>query len=134
MTLTSAAVRPATITPARAAIGVGAALVVNVLVFLAGDALGATFDVGQAQPASLVAVAVSTVVPLAIGLVVVGLVARRRPSFRRFAAWAGLVVAVLSTAAPFTMAAETTTAATLALMHLVVGATWFTLTRPAAAR
>lgn len=132
MTADTATATPSasTIAPARATLGIGAALVVNALVFLAGGALGATFDVGQAQPASLVAVAVSTVVPLALGLVVVALVARRRPAFRRFAAWAGLMVAVLSTAAPLTMAAETTTALTLATMHLVVGATWFTLTRP----
>lgn len=131
MTTTAApSVRPATLAPARAALGVAAALVVNALLFVAGGALGATFDVGQAQPASLVAVAISTVVPLALGLVVVGLVARRRPGFRRVAAWAGLVVAVLSTAAPLTMAADTATSVTLALMHLVVGVTWFALTRP----
>lgn len=131
---TTSAARPTVVAPARAALGVGAALAVNVALFLVGGALGATFDVGQAQPASVVAVVVTTVLTLGIGLAVLALVVRRRPGLQRPASWAGLAFAVLSVAAPLTMAAETTTGATLAAMHLATGATWFALTRPRATR
>ncbi|MBX9243708.1 hypothetical protein ICW40_02675 [Actinotalea ferrariae] len=137
MSTTTAAIAVPTsrvITPARTALAAGAALVVNLVIFFVAQALGATFDVGSPQPVSALVVGLFSVVPLALAAVVVALVARRRPGFQRFAAWAGLAVALLTVAAPFTASDDLTTAIALGAMHVVVGFAWFAATAPTAPR
>lgn len=114
-----------TVAVPQVAVAAVVALAANVVVLWFATALGVTFQVVSPQPVTALAVALFTVVPLALGAVVVALVARRRAGFQRFAAWAGLAVALLSTAGSFLAAADAGTALALSLMHVVVGVAWF---------
>jgi hypothetical protein len=77
----------------------------------------------------LVAVVLSTLIPLAVGLLVTGLVARRAPRGVPAVRGLGVLLAVASTASPLVADADGTTRAVLAAMHLVVGAAYWTATR-----
>lgn len=130
MTTTTARPRTSRMTVARIAVATVSALVANLIVFAIGTAADVTFDVESPQPISAVTVALFTVIPLVLGAVVVALVSRRWSGFQHFAAWAGLAFALLTIAGSFGAAGDTTTALTLAAMHLVVGAAWFLGVRP----
>ncbi len=119
-----------TITPRRVTIAGLAALIANLALFWVATAAGVSFDVESPQPLTALTVAVASVLPLAAAAVVVALVARRRPTFQRFAAWAGLVFAIVSTAGSFGASGDVPTALNLSAMHLVAGAAWFSATSP----
>lgn len=118
------------ITPRRVTIAALAALVANLTLFWVATAVGVSFDVESPQPLNALGVGVASVLPIAAAAVVVGLVARRRPTFQRFAAWAGLVFAIVTTAGSFGASGDVPTALTLSAMHLVAGAAWFLATSP----
>lgn len=113
--------RPVTLAVPTAAM---AAVLVNIVVLLIGQAAGASLVAGG-QPVGFVQVIVATLAAFAVGALVLWLVARRHAERARVLAWVGLVAAVLSTAAPLTMAAELTTGITLAVMHVATGVAWF---------
>ena len=74
--------------------------------------------------------ALSTAVPMLAGSAFVVFLARRYPAVRRWSAWGGAAFALITTPMPFTVAEDTTTAVTLALMHVVAGAAWLTAITP----
>ncbi|WP_454050158.1 DUF6069 family protein [Cellulomonas sp. Marseille-Q8402] len=126
-TLTTQPPRPLAVP--QVAVAAVVALAANVVVLWFATALGVTFQVGTPQPVTALAVAVLTVGPLALGAPVVALAARRRPDLQQPAAWAGLAVALLTTAGPFLAARDLGTAAALSLMHVVVGIAWLAALR-----
>jgi hypothetical protein len=119
---------------AQVAVAAAVALATNVVVLWFATALGVSFQVITPQSVGAPAVALLTVAPLALGGAAVAFAASRRPGVHRVAAWAGLGVALLSTAGAFLVAADAPTALALTVMHLVVGVAWFAgVRRPAAA-
>lgn len=105
------------------------AVVANLLVYVMGRVAGVDFRVvssGGAEfavgPPSIVLV---TVVAVAAGALVLGLVARRTPRAWLSLAWVGLGLAVLSVAMPLTTESAMGTKAALAGMHVLTGVTWF---------
>jgi hypothetical protein len=120
---------------AQVAVAAAVALATNVVVLWFATALGVSFQVIAPQPVSALAVAVMTVLPLALGGTAVVLAARRRPVLYLVAPWVGLGLALLSTAGAALAAADAPTAAALAVMHLVVSAAWVAgVRRPATRR
>lgn len=129
-TLTTTPPRPVAVP--QVAVAAVIALATNVVVLWFATALGVSFQVASPEPVTALVVALLTVVPLAVGAPVVGLIARRRPGFQGVAAWAGLAVALLSTAGTFVASGDGPTALALSLMHVVVGVAWFVgVRRPA---
>ena len=118
-----------TLTPVRVTVAVAAAVVVNLALAWVGSAAGASM-VAAGQAVGAVPIILSTVVPFVLAALVVVLVVRRRPGFQLVAAWAGLVVAVLSVTTAFVGGADLATRLTLGAMHLVVGAAWFAAVAP----
>lgn len=118
------------ITPMRTAVATVAALVANLVLLGVATALGVSFHVSSPEPITVLTVGLFTVVPLALAALVVRFVEGRRPGFQRFAAWAGAAFAIVTVAGSVTAAGDYATASTLAAMHLVAGAAWFTATYP----
>lgn len=120
-------------------ISIGVAVVLNLVVLAVLAATGADLSVTiPGGPGTLIIDAVAVIAATAAPLLVAGLVAtailRRLPSLRRWAAWAGLALAVVSVIAPLTLQADAATRAGLAVMHVVAGVAWFVaLTAPARA-
>lgn len=121
------AASPRTFSRARLAIAIGLAVVVNGIVFWIAVAAGAAGAVTQPayQELTVLVVILATVLPLALAGVVVWFIARRRPAFRRWAAWLGLVVAVVSAVSPLFVSADVATGVALGVMHIVAGVAWF---------
>ncbi|QIK84406.1 DUF6069 family protein [Sanguibacter sp. HDW7] len=121
--------RPAT--PARrVGLAVVAALVVNVATFFVAKAAGASFTGDMPYAVNVVGVAVASVVPIVIAVLVLSRIVRRWTRFQNTAAWLGLALALVSCASPFAVAADTATAIALALMHVFTGLAWFFAVRP----
>ena len=118
------------ITTTRTAGATAAALAANLLLFGVATVLGVSFRVSSPEPITVLTVGLFTVVPLALAALVVRIVEGRRPGFQRVAAWAGAAFAIVTVAGSITAAGDYATASTLAAMHLVVGAAWFTATYP----
>lgn len=106
------------------------AVVADLLVFAAASAAGATWRIDAPYDINAVVVAVATAVPLLAAGAIVSVLARRRPAVRRWAAWAGLGLALVSAVMPFVVSSDASTSLALAAMHLIVGAAWFTSMRP----
>ena len=111
---------------ARTLLGGAAAAAVNLGVYLAGTAAGASMVVSDPNPMTIPwpAAIVASILPLALGGVVAWLLAKRKPAARVWLAWAGLVFALVSCAA-LIGAPDTATALSLGAMHVVAGAAWF---------
>jgi hypothetical protein len=108
-----------------------AAVVANLIILWAGDAAGASLKIDAPYDLNAAAVIISTAVPLlAASAVVVYLLAPRFPAARRRLAWAGAIFALVTAAMPFTVAEDTATAVTLALMHITAGAAWLVAVAP----
>lgn len=110
----------------RTLIAAAAVVVLNLVILAVGRSAGAslTMEVPEPTVVEWPAVVVFSTAPLVLGGVVVWLVARRVPQARRWFAWAGLVVAVLSCAV-LVNAPDAATAITLGAMHIAVGIAWF---------
>jgi hypothetical protein len=113
------------ITTSRVVLAAAGALVANLIVFAIATASDVSFDVDSPQPLNAIGIAVASVLPILLGALVVALVARRRPGFQHFAAWAGLIFALVTVAGSFVASGDLATALTLSAMHVVVGIAWF---------
>jgi hypothetical protein len=111
---------------ARALLAGAAAAAINLVVFAVASAAGASMVITAPQQMTIpwVAVIFASVAPLAIAGVVTWALARRWPRIRVPFAWAGLVVAALSSLAVLS-AGDVTTAIALAAMHVITGVAWF---------
>lgn len=118
----------------RVAIAAAAGTAANLAVLWIGSASGATMQIDAPYPVTALTVALFSALPMALAALVVAFVARRRPGFVTFAAWAGLAFALLTAAMPFVASPDGPTALTLAAMHVVIGAAWFSAIRPTLAR
>lgn len=127
MSTTKTTPAPRPFRPSRFAIAAGSAAVLNLITYGIGSASGASMAVtaptAQEIPALLTVIA--TLVPMAVAGAVTWFIARRRPGFRRFAAWTGLVIGVLTAASPMASSEDVPTGAVLGLMHVIVGMAWF---------
>lgn len=119
--------------PAVAALAVAAAA--NLGLLLAGRARGASFTVpdrtqeGAVVDVGLSAVLWSSVLPLAAGLAVTALVARRRPRARRALQVLAAVITLASLAFSLSTQTDTGTRVLLAAMHLVAGGAYLAAVR-----
>ena len=131
MTSTTSAPRTVFALP-RYFVVVAIAAVTNVILYFIGTALGAAMSVSMSggQDIGWPEAIIATAVPLALVGTVVWLVARRWVRVLPVVRVIGVVVAAASAAIPPFVAVDPTSAATLAVMHLVAGAAWFVGTRP----
>lgn len=116
-----------------------AALAANAVVFAVARAAGADMLVRRevSEPAMAVGlgtVAVMTLAPMLAATLLLLAVRRWGPRSWRALAVIGLVVALVTVPAPFTVLAGTSTQVALALMHVVAGVAWFAVVRRAATR
>jgi hypothetical protein len=119
------------------AVGVRAgvtALVANIVLYAIGIGLGALWllhapGAGTPVPVPMASVAMSSIVPVIVATS--ALVAlRRSASAVRTLMWLGLGAGVLSAVVPLTMDGDPLARSLLALMHVVVGLSWFCAVRP----
>ncbi len=108
---------------ARALIAGGASALLNVAIVTLGAGAGASLEM-NGDVVTWPAVVIASIVPVAVGGLVVWLLARRWPKARVVFAWVGLVLAVVSLGAVLA-APDTATMLTLGAMHLAVGVAWF---------
>jgi Family of unknown function (DUF6069) len=113
--------------PVGFAIAVGVAIILNTVVFLIASAGGASMVIEQPSETRLNAgmVIAATLIPLAVAGLVTWFLARRRPVLRTVFAWAGLGLALASSASPLLVSADVATGLALGAMHAVAGITWF---------
>lgn len=117
----------------------GAALAVNAVVFAVARGAGADMLVRRevrepAMAIGLGTVAVMTLVPMLAATLLLLVLRRWGPRSWRALAVVGLMIALVTVPAPFTMLAGTSTQVALALMHVVAGVAWFVVVRRAATR
>ncbi len=103
----------------------GIAAVVNLALFVLGDALGATWVTISPLPISPIVVVAATLLPLLVAGAVVRRIGAGHPARVRGAAWLGLIVAVAGLPMPFVASSDPTTALMLAPMHVTAGIAWF---------
>jgi hypothetical protein len=116
-----------------------AAVALNAVVLAVARVAGADMLVRRevSEPAMAVGlgtVAVMTLVPMLAATLLLLALRRRGPGAWRALAIIGLVIALVTTPAPFTVLAGTSTQVALALMHVVAGVVWFGAVRRAVAR
>lgn len=111
----------------RFAVAVLVAAVMNAAVYTIGRGFGGSMIVTSPNSLeiSVLVVLVATIVPLTLAGVATWFIARRRPGIRRWAAWIGAAVAILSAPSPLLVAADPATGIALAVMHVVAGIAWF---------
>jgi hypothetical protein len=104
--------------------GAVAATVINLIVLFIGDAAGAALTVklnDKSEEIVAGGVIFGSIVPLAVGVTVTLLLARWKPVLLRVGQIVGGGVALLSAIGPLTADTDGGTAATLVVMHVVVG-------------
>jgi hypothetical protein len=112
----------------RGLIAAAAAAVVNVVISLIASAAGPDMRVGAQGTSTAVtpaAVLIATTLPIVLGGVFVWLLARRTPRAQVVFAWAGLILGVATIPVPLSSAQDIATGLSLASMHVVAGAAWF---------
>lgn len=106
------------------ATAVGSALITNVLLWLVGLLLGGTFEApdgsGGTDSAAPGGVIVMTVLPLAVGLLVAGLIATRWSPVIRVAQVIGSIAALGTIFATVAAGFDTVSMVMLSLMHVVL--------------
>jgi hypothetical protein len=130
---TSAAVAPAVWI--RGLIAAAVAAFVNVVIGLIASAAGADMLVdaqGTSTAVTPASVLIATTLPIVLGGVFVWLVARRTPRAQVVFAWVGLILGVVTIPVPLLSAHDIATGLSLASMHVVAGAAWFSAMRPRA--
>lgn len=118
------------ISGSRVAIWVAAAAAVNFALFFIGQSLGATYAVNSPAPVDAFLTGVATVMPLAIGVVVILLVGKKSLKVRNILLWAGFVVALISAPNGWVMSQDAATGLTLGAMHLVAAFAWLLAVKP----
>jgi Family of unknown function (DUF6069) len=140
VTTSAPAFAPGAATTWRVGVTSGAAaLAVNAVVFAVARGAGADMLVRrqvseQAMAIGLGTVALMTLMPMLAATLLLLALRRWGPRSWRALAIIGLVVALVTVPAPFTVLASTSTQMALALMHVVAGVAWFTVVRRAATR
>ena len=104
---------------------VGAAAIVNVVLFLIGPASGATYDVKAQTNVNLGLVIGMTVSQLAVGFLIAWLAARFAPKAFSPLVWVGVVFAIITAPGGWVASQDAATGITLALMHVSGAAAWF---------
>lgn len=104
---------------------VAAAVVVNVVLFLIGQASGATYDVKAQSTVNLGIVVGMTVAQLSVGFVLAWLVARFAPKFFGALVWVGVGFAIITAPGGWVASQDPVTGITLGLMHVSGAAAWF---------
>ncbi|MCX5406550.1 DUF6069 family protein [Streptomyces sp. NBC_00335] len=105
-------------------VGVGGAVVVNLIVLAVAKLAGAPLvivDGGTEHPITVGGVMGASVVPLVVGTGVAFLLALWKPVFLRIAQYVGGGLALLSVAGPLSSGADGGTVAALSLMHITLG-------------
>lgn len=108
-------------------IAAGATLVGNLVIFAAGSAAGASWEVGQPQPVSAAAVVASSIMPFLVATVIYNRISR----LQLILPVGGLVFAVISAPGGYLASQEVATGVALGAMHLVAGLVWYRLTKAA---
>ncbi len=106
------------------AIGVGGAVVVNLIVLAVAKLSGAPLVIvngGTEHPIAIGGVIGASVVPLVVGTGAAFLLALWKPAFLRIAQYVGGGLALLSTFGPLSSGADGGTVAALTLMHITLG-------------
>jgi hypothetical protein len=104
-----------------------AAAVVNVVIFLAFSAAGASYDNSVlGAPVGVTNVLLMTIAPMLIGMLVVVLASRRWPRLLTVGRWVGAVLALATVAMTAAGGFSTLAFVALALMHVVVAVAVFT--------
>lgn len=109
----------------RVAIGTVIALLANIVIYLIGSAVSATWQVGLPTTVSLPLVAFATAVPMLLGGLVVGLVSKRWPGVIGIASWVVLVFSIAGAPSGYIASQNASTGVALGAMHVVVGVAWF---------
>lgn len=131
--------RPAPAAPAakgrfgRLALAAGGAAVGNLIALWVGTLAGATWETSAPEPINAIVVIAATLVPMLVGGAIALAIIKRKPGFQPWAAWGGLVFALISLPMPFLAATDTTTGAGLAAMHVITGLAWFFALKPSKA-
>lgn len=104
----------------------GAASICTFIYFVAGAA-GASMDFsgGLFRHLDFIQVIRFTVAPIALLGLLTWVIGRARPGFCKIAQWFGVAVVVLSIINPIIFATDLASGIALALMHLIVGASWY---------
>lgn len=104
----------------------GAASICTFIYFVAGAA-GASmnFTGGLFEHLAFMDVIRFTVVPIVLLGFLTWVIGRAKPGFCRIAQWVGVAVVVLAIISPIMFAADLPSGIALALMHLIVGASWY---------
>ena len=104
---------------------VGAAAIVNVVLFLIGQASGATYDVKAQTNVNLGLVIGMTFAQLAVGFLFAWLAARYAPKAFGPLVWVGVGFAIITSPGGWVSSQDAATGITLALMHVSGAAAWF---------
>ena len=117
------------ITVRRISIAIAVAIVLNLIVFAIGSAVGATW-LANGQTIVWFLVVVATIIPMAVGAVLTWLLTKRWSDAGKAMAWIGLVLAIITVPAPLLASDDRPTGMALAAMHVVTGIVWFIAIRP----
>jgi hypothetical protein len=124
MTQTTAPAAPTTHRPGAVrpiAVAILAAAVVNVAIYLAFSAAGATYENSVlGAPVGVPNVLLMTIVPMLVGMLVVALASRRWPRLLTVGRWVGAALALATIAMTAAGGFATLAFVALALMHVVV--------------
>lgn len=104
----------------------GAASICTFIYFVAGAA-GASmnFTGGLFEHLAFIEVIRFTVMPIVVLGFLTWVIGRARPGFCKIAQWVGVAVVVLAIINPIMFAADLASGIALALMHLIVGGSWY---------
>lgn len=114
-----------------------AALAANIALLYVARGLGVDMAVRRAETEAAMTIGIGTVtlmtlLPMLLATSLLLPLRRWGPQAWRLLAAVGLLVAVVTVPAPFTVLAQTGTQVSLACMHLTAGIAWFLLVRRAA--
>lgn len=114
-----------------------AALAANITLLYLARGLGADMAVRRAETEAVMTIGIGTVtlmtlLPMLVATLLLPLLRRWGPRAWHLLAAVGLLVAMVTVPAPFTMLAQTGTQVVLACMHLTAGIAWFVVVRRAA--
>lgn len=103
---------------------VGIAVIVNVGLFLAGQALGATYEVQAPSPVNAGLVVGMTVGQLSVGFLIAWLTTKYAPRFFGALVWSGFAFAIISAPGGWIASQDSATGIALGLMHLSGALAW----------
>ncbi len=114
----------------RLAVATGIALIVNLLALTLGKSAGASMTAAGPQTIGIMMVAIATLVPMLVAGLLVALVVAKFPIIKAVAGWGGFAFALATSAGSFSLADNSSTAFTLASMHVITGLSWLFAIKP----